>query len=352
MPLPSSTKLIQAVLFDFDGTLTEPGSLDFNVIRDAIRCPKGRPVLEFIKDLSSQDERAEASRILDGFEAEAARQSSPNERAEEVLEFLRARGLKVGIISRNSLASIETALRNFRHIQPSDFAVILSRDDPVSPKPSPEGILAAAETMRIPVEHVLVIGDFVFDIEAGHKAGALTAFLTNRGSSHPCPYPSDFTLNHLGDLIDVIRLYAPLPAGKLPNDLLGQFLADLGVDASAMLVRPGVGEDVAAVPLAGEEVLVLKSDPVTLATDAISLYAVTVNVNDIATAGATPAGSSHRCSSPSAPMRTRCAGRWMNCSRPHARKVWSYAAGTPRSRMQSPGRSWHPRLQERLPGAN
>ena len=211
MDLQSSTKLIRAVLFDFDGTLTEPGSLDFGAIRDAVGCPKGRPVLEFINSMASQAERAEAFKILDAFEAEAARQSRPNAGAEEVLEFLLARGMKVGIISRNSLASIKTALDNFGRIQSLDFAIILSRDDPFSPKPSPEGILAAVRILGVPVAQVLVVGDFVFDVEAGHKAGALTAFLTNRGSSHPCAYPSDFTLEHLGELKEIVSLYAPLP---------------------------------------------------------------------------------------------------------------------------------------------
>jgi HAD superfamily hydrolase (TIGR01509 family) len=212
MDLQSSTKLIRAVLFDFDGTLTEPGSLDFSVIRDAVGCPKGRPVLEFINSMASPSERAEAFKILDAFEAEAARQSRPNAGAEEVLEFLRARGMKVGIISRNSLVSIRTALDNFGRIRSLDFAIILSRDDPFDPKPSPEGILAAVRILGVPVAQVLVVGDFVFDIEAGHKAGALTAFLTNRGSSHPCAHPSDFTLEHLGELKDIVSLYAPLPA--------------------------------------------------------------------------------------------------------------------------------------------
>ena len=201
-----SKKGIRAVLFDFDGTLTGPGSLDFNVMRKAVGCPQGRPVLEFINGMASQQKRTAALQALDAFEAEAARKSRPNDGAEEILEFLRTRGVKVGIISRNSLASIRTALENFRRIRMEDFSVILSRDDPFSPKPSPEGILAAARIMAVPVSRLLVVGDFVFDVEAGFKAGAITAFLTNRGSSHPCAHPSDFTLEHLGDLRDIVGL--------------------------------------------------------------------------------------------------------------------------------------------------
>jgi hydrogenase expression/formation protein HypE len=211
MDLQISTKSIRAVLFDFDGTLTEPGSLDFGVIRDAVGCPPGRPVLEFINGMASQAERAEALKILEAFEEEAARQSRPNAGAEEALEFLRANGMKIGIISRNSLASIKTALDNFARIRPGDFAVILSRDDPYVPKPSPEGILAAAGILGIPAAQILVVGDFVFDIEAGHRAGALAAFLTNGRSPQPCACPPDFTLKELGDLR---RIFSSPRAGE------------------------------------------------------------------------------------------------------------------------------------------
>ena len=77
-----------------------------------------------------------------------------------------------------------------------DFSVILSRDDPFSPKPSPEGVVLALKQLGVP----------------GHKAGAITAFLTNQGSSHPCAHPSDFTLERLDELRDIVGLDAPLPA--------------------------------------------------------------------------------------------------------------------------------------------
>ena len=142
MDRADATKCIRAVLFDFDGTLTEPGSLDFGMIREAIGCPKGIPVLEFIRGMDSPAGRERAFEILDGFEAEAARHSRLNEGAEAVLELMRLRGLKAGIISRNSRAAILASLENFARVRPSDFALILSRDDPFSPKPSPAGILA------------------------------------------------------------------------------------------------------------------------------------------------------------------------------------------------------------------
>ena len=41
---------IKAVLFDFDGTLTEPGALNFSLLKETIGCPENSPILEFFKE--------------------------------------------------------------------------------------------------------------------------------------------------------------------------------------------------------------------------------------------------------------------------------------------------------------
>ena len=279
---------IRGVLFDFDGTLTEPGSLDFALVRDALRCPDGKPVLEFIESLPSKEAKAQAHEVLDRFELEAAQGSFPNHGAESLVILLRSRGIKLGIITRNSRRSILRALENFTRIGASDFDILLSRDDLPAPKPSPESVLAAADHMGLRADQILVVGDFVFDVAAGRDAGAHTVFLTNRKPLAACPVEPEYTIERLGELVGILELFAPLPTGKLPNALLGRFLDELGIQDSSLVIAPGVGEDVAAIGLEGEEVLVLKSDPITFATDAIASYAVLINVNDIATCGAVP----------------------------------------------------------------
>ena len=44
-------RTIRAVLFDFDGTLTRPGSLDFQQLREELASPVGAPILEYIQGL-------------------------------------------------------------------------------------------------------------------------------------------------------------------------------------------------------------------------------------------------------------------------------------------------------------
>ncbi len=280
--------LIRGVLFDFDGTLTEPGTLDFEAIRAAIGCPEGTPILEYIQAISDPLARSAAMQTLDRFETESACRSIPNAGAERLLRYLRSYGLKTGIISRNSLEAIRTALVNFPDTRESDFSVILSRDDPFPPKPSPEGIRQAAERMGLATGQLLVVGDYLYDIEAGHVAGARTVFLTNRGAL-VCREPEpDFTIDNLDELASIVSLFLPLPAGKLPNRLLRRFLGEYVPSDPSVILGPQAGEDAAALRLAGEEVLILKSDPVTFATDSIGYYAVIVNANDIATVGARP----------------------------------------------------------------
>ncbi|HET7037287.1 MAG TPA: AIR synthase family protein [Thermomicrobiaceae bacterium] len=79
---------------------------------------------------------------------------------------------------------------------------------------------------------------------------------------------------------------APLPLGKLPAELLARLLARVPLSPDVILPA-GIGRDAAAVRV-GEQALVLKTDPVTFATDAIGWYAVNVGANDIACLGAAP----------------------------------------------------------------
>ena len=78
-----------------------------------------------------------------------------------------------------------------------------------------------------------------------------------------------------------------LRVGKLPMDLLQALLSRYGGQDERLVVGPRVGEDAAVLDM-GDRYLVVKSDPITFATDEIGWYVVHVNANDLATMGATP----------------------------------------------------------------
>ena len=78
-----------------------------------------------------------------------------------------------------------------------------------------------------------------------------------------------------------------LLTGKLPLEVLEDLLRCCTPQDPRVVVGARVGEDVAVLDF-GDRFLVAKSDPITFATDRIGWYAVHVNANDIATAGAAP----------------------------------------------------------------
>ncbi|MDD2605017.1 MAG: HAD-IA family hydrolase [Desulfobacteraceae bacterium] len=274
---------IAAVLFDFDGTLTCPGALDFGAIRQEIDCPPDRPVLEFIQAMDSVEALRRAHRILEAHEMAAAALSEPAPGAEPLVRRLIAHRIPCGILTRNSRRAVERALENFPHIEPDIFSVLITRDTPVAPKPSGDGVHLAAAHFGVPVEEVLVVGDFVFDIEAGHRAGAVTAHV----GGNP-PFACHYAVDSLAQLWEAIRLDVALPPGKLPNDLLERFLAEFQTPDPSLVIPPGIGQDTAAVDTGDADTLVLTSDPITFVTTHIGHYAVLVNANDMATAGAVP----------------------------------------------------------------
>ena len=252
-------------------------------------------MLEWILALPEGAARDAAAATLERFELEAADASAPNEGAEELVLRLREAGLAVAVLTRNGRSAVERALRHFHALAMDDFDVVVTRDDgDIAPKPAPDGVLHAAAAVGVAPGETLVVGDFLLDMRAGRAAGAVTAYLVNHGetgdgeAAEPESADCDFVVGRLPELEGVVRLGLPLAPGKLPNDLLAEFLAGVPADDPALVVPPRVGEDVAAVDLAGAELLVAHGDPITLGGRAVGRAAVLVNANDIAAGGADP----------------------------------------------------------------
>ncbi|GAA0514499.1 hydrogenase expression/formation protein HypE [Halorubrum aquaticum] len=75
--------------------------------------------------------------------------------------------------------------------------------------------------------------------------------------------------------------------GKVPPDALADLLAATGAADPAVAVGPAYGEDAAAIDL-GDRTLVVATDPLSLAADAVGRLAVHVACNDVAASGADP----------------------------------------------------------------
>ena len=279
---------VTGVVFDFDGTLTRPGTIDFAAVHEAVGCPRSIGLLEFLAGLADPEERRHREAALTRAELEAAERCEANEGAVEFVAFLRENDVPMAIVTRNSREAVSRAFAQLRDLDPASFGAVLSRDLPVNPKPFPDAVELAARELGLEVGGLLVIGDHDFDIEAGRRAGALTMFLRN-GLLSAAPVPdADFVVDTLSEARLVVGYGLPLPAGKLPAEFLERSLSGIAVDDPTVLVGARIGEDAAVVDVSDGEVLVLAADPITLAGDSMARYTVLVNANDVATSGAEP----------------------------------------------------------------
>lgn len=163
---------MEAVLFDMDGTLTRP-ILDFTRIKDALGCPQNEPILEWLEAQPvPQQERLHA--ILIDHEVKSAHQAVAADGACEVVEWLKSKGYKLGIVTRNCLPAVAVTLKRCK----LDIAELWTRED-LPRKPSGRAVAGLCRKMGVSPSRSLVVGDFKFDMDAAREAGAGAVLLVH-----------------------------------------------------------------------------------------------------------------------------------------------------------------------------
>jgi len=152
---------VKGVVFDLDGTLVT-SELDFDRLRAEAGVPPGVPVLEYLETAGPQ-ERRRVRAVLLAHERRAAERCDLLPGVRQVLEHLRRLGLKLALLTRNSRAS-------------------------VCPR------------------ELLVVGDYVFDVQAGRAAGARTALVHADGQLAETA-GADLVLR---DLSELLHCFGPL----------------------------------------------------------------------------------------------------------------------------------------------
>jgi phosphoglycolate phosphatase len=164
----------RAVIFDMDGTLTEP-VLDFDAMRAEIGLPEGVPILEHLDGLTVAA-RAHAEAVMLRHERAAIAQATLADGCADLLGHLRDREIPISILTRNVREVVETFARMFTF----QFHAIFTREDG-PPKPSPAGALALCRSMGVDPAHTLAVGDYKYDVMAGRAAGCRTALVDREG---------------------------------------------------------------------------------------------------------------------------------------------------------------------------
>jgi len=189
---------IKAVIFDLDGTITEP-YLDFDRLRKGIGlAADAGPLLEAMENMSPA-QRKLAEQVLYKHEQEAIEHSTLNKGASETLKKLRQMNLPIGILTRNtrSNASAVAEKHNFT------FDAIFDRNDgPV--KPDPFGVNMLCKHFNILPQEAIVVGDYLFDLQSAKAAGAVAVWMRNSDKTSKFSDFADFTIDSLTEIIDII----------------------------------------------------------------------------------------------------------------------------------------------------
>ena len=187
-------------IFDMDGTLTLAAH-DFPAIKRSLGLDPTRPILEQMAALPESEREALFQR-LDTIELAIARSSRIQPGAPEVLGILHAAGARLGILTRNSHANaMETLLQcGLASFFPAPF--VLGREAS-APKPSGDGIRKLLHAWGARPEQAVMVGDFLYDLQAGHDAGTFTVYFDVSGEGEYAAH-ADLCVTTLFELRDLL----------------------------------------------------------------------------------------------------------------------------------------------------
>ncbi|MCE5313516.1 MAG: HAD-IA family hydrolase [Armatimonadota bacterium] len=182
---------VDAALFDLDGTLVET-NINFPLMKrkmlelaaengvdtsglallDVLAVVEG--TVNWLASDGRDDEvdalRERAMVVLEEIEIEHARGGTVIPYASDMIEQLKSRNVKVGIVTRNCRKASEHSIM-IAGIEPD---VLICREDAIHHKPHPDPVLIALESLDARPQASVMVGDHIMDIASGKAAGVKT----------------------------------------------------------------------------------------------------------------------------------------------------------------------------------
>ena len=188
-------------IFDLDGTLTVPIH-DFDYICSELDIPRVADLLSYLDGLPETEASHRRLRLHE-IETDLARKAVPSAGAVETLTHLHQSGAQLGILTRNDR---EIALLTLDTIGAGHYFAsenILGRAE-VSPKPDPAGIHHLLSRWGADPGEAVMVGDYLFDLQAGRAAGTTTVHV-GRPDDKAWPEFTDLAVGSLKELATYFR---------------------------------------------------------------------------------------------------------------------------------------------------
>jgi phosphoglycolate phosphatase len=193
-------KGVEAILFDFEGTLVDlewdlPGAVEETLeMPKTLRFPiqqfqgmkysilmleASRMAPEIGQSTDSVREKIEA--IYDRFDEDALSRWNLRGGSKTFLSVLKTKGIKIGLVSNVGRKALDKALLKL-DLHPF-FNVVVSRNDVQFMKPSGEGLRLALSRLQVIQDKAVYVGDSSDDIQAAKAAGVSVIIIMGKENS-------------------------------------------------------------------------------------------------------------------------------------------------------------------------
>jgi phosphoglycolate phosphatase-like HAD superfamily hydrolase len=215
----------KAFILDWDGVLADT-QLDFKPLRQKYfdgkaasesSSEKGSPFsipIPLLEATSALPEslREEVMAEICRIEIEGAERAVAVDGAKDLIAWLAGKGAATdeaqnprpwAVVSRNCRDSITLAAERCDIVLPS---VLLSREDPYV-KPDPRALVLAAERLGVNLSDCVMVGDFVYDLQAARSAAIPSVLVRSNGAAWECL--ADFTYATVKDFVKALETFVP-----------------------------------------------------------------------------------------------------------------------------------------------
>ena len=203
---------IRGVIFDMDGTITEP-YFDFTKVKDEAGIGNV-DMLEYLRGATGAEyERVHA--ILTKFEEAGVADAKLNRGARKLLTFLARNKIPTALLTRNSRKSVDGVCKKLN----LKFDIAITREDGPH-KPAPEPIWEVARRWGAKPGEVLMVGDYKWDVLCAKNAGALCALLINGGGEPDWARDADYIITKLTEVIGIVEtgVVGHVPRRGVPDE--------------------------------------------------------------------------------------------------------------------------------------
>ncbi|OJD24941.1 hypothetical protein ACJ73_03688 [Blastomyces percursus] len=196
---------LKGVVFDVDGTLCLPQNYMFQEMRSVLGIDKSIDIITHIRSLPTLEDRTIAINKVRDIERNAMVKQVPQPGLLNLMDYLQSKGLKRALCTRNFETPVNHLLTT--HLPTHEFLPIITRDTPdILPKPDPAGILHIAKEWGTKSEELIMVGDSLDDMTAGHLAGAATVLLLNDHNQAVKEHEhTHFCVERLDDIISILE---------------------------------------------------------------------------------------------------------------------------------------------------